>query len=342
MRMSGAKYAFFAAATLFVAAAFVVIGAYELNRPTALIMDQGMVFTVERGRSLSAISQALRDRGAIKSARFLEAVSRLKGTDASFQAGTYFIEPETTSIGIHNLLVSGREVLQRVTIPEGWTGSQIAERLGSVGLTDPESFLEALRSPEVLEAHGLSTDSADGFLFPDTYFFPRRYPAGKIVDTMVGNFFEQLADIQPEYESLSSKDLYEKVIVASIIEREYRVPDEADLMASVFYNRLAIDMKLQSCATVAYVLTEEMGGEYPEMLTFRDLEVDSAYNTYLNEGLPPGPISNPGATALGAAFHPAKSDYLFFVLQDADAGRHVFSRSFNEHARAKNLYLKGS
>ena len=113
-------------------------------------------------------------------------------------------------------------------------------------------------------------------------------------------------------------------------------------MASVFYNRLAAHMRLQSCATVAYVMTEELGMAYPEVLTYEDLELPSPYNTYANAGLPPGPIANPGATALHAVFYPAKSDYLFFVLKDPSAGRHEFTKSYSEHINAKNLYLKQS
>ena len=111
-------------------------------------------------------------------------------------------------------------------------------------------------------------------------------------------------------------------------------------MASVFYNRLSIDMKLQSCATVAYALSEELGQEHPDSLTLRDLEVDSLYNTYVYEGLPPGPIANPGATALRAVLFPAQTDFLFFLLKDPVSGSHEFTVNYGEHLYAKNLYLK--
>jgi UPF0755 protein len=134
--------------------------------------------------------------------------------------------------------------------------------------------------------------------------------------------------------------LRDRVVLASIVEREYRAPEEAPLMASVFYNRLNARMRLQSCATVAYVLTEELGRPHPESLTYGDLEVDSDYNTYARWGLPPGPISNPGRVALLAAFEPAETPFLYFVLRDPEAGRHEFSVSLDEHNEKKFLYLK--
>ena len=125
------------------------------------------------------------------------------------------------------------------------------------------------------------------------------------------------------------------------MEREYRVTEEASLIASVFYNRLALNIALGSCATVEYVITEEQGKPHPEFLNYRDLEIVSDYNTYLFPGLPPGPISNPGETALRAAFFPEESDFLYFLLQNAESGRHYFSRTYTEHNEAKVVYLKG-
>ena len=139
---------------------------------------------------------------------------------------------------------------------------------------------------------------------------------------------------------MTSGEIDDVVRLASVVEREYRVPEEAPLIASVFYNRLEQGIKLQSCATVAYIITEIHGKPHPDRLFFSHLEIPSEFNTYLYEGLPPLPISNPGATALEAAFHPADTDYLFFVVKDPDAGTHNFSRSYNEHLNAKDLYLK--
>ena len=312
------------------------------NESSTTIPDEGAVFSVEKGEHLDSIADRLLREGYIRSKLFIKAFSFLRRTQASFQTGSYRIDPGMSTLDIHDVLVSGREILVRVTIPEGWTASQIAGRFDEFNIVASESFLRIAEGTEITARYGLTDKSAEGFLFPDTYMFPKNYPAEKVVEVMVKTFFEQLEEVYPEHTELDESVLYDRIVIASIIEREYRADDEASLMASVFINRLEADMRLQSCATVAYVMTEELGLEYPEVLTYDDLNIQSEYNTYRNGGLPPGPISNPGATALSAAFHPAKSDYYYFVLKDPDAGRHEFTKSFDEHLSAKNLYLKKS
>jgi UPF0755 protein len=130
--------------------------------------------------------------------------------------------------------------------------------------------------------------------------------------------------------------------MASIIEREYRVREEAPLIASVFYNRLQFGAGLSSCATIGYIITEVRGEPHPDFLTYKDLEIESPYNTYKYAGLPPGAICNPGKTALDAAFNPENTDYWYFVLKNPETGEHYFSEDLNEHNKARRLYLKGS
>jgi UPF0755 protein len=156
----------------------------------------------------------------------------------------------------------------------------------------------------------------------------------------VTRFFEVVQSIKPGYRSMSWDQLYDTVILASIVEREYRSAGEAPKIASVFYNRLEERMRLESCATVVYVMTEELGMDHPNRLFHRDLHRASPYNTYRNFGLPPGPISNPGRVSLAAAFHPADTDYRFFVLRGAGAREHHFSHTLSEHNEAALLYLK--
>jgi UPF0755 protein len=181
----------------------------------------------------------------------------------------------------------------------------------------------------------------EGYLYPDTYLFPPDYPASRVVAAMADTFFVRLREIQGEPLSLSPEELNCRVILASIVEREYRVEEEAALMAGVFYNRLEIGMALQSCATVEYVITEIQGRPHPEVLYTRDTKIRDPYNTYIRPGLPPGPISAPGRVALQSAFNPADSDYLYFRLADPASGRHYFSRTLDDHIRAGALYVKG-
>jgi UPF0755 protein len=182
----------------------------------------------------------------------------------------------------------------------------------------------------------------EGYLFPDTYLFPAEFPAEKVITTMADNFFSNLQNINPSILTMNPNELNEKIIIASIVEREYRVAQEAPIMAGVFYNRLRINMALQSCATVEYIITEVQNRPHPSVLLFKDLEIDNPYNTYIKPGLPPGPISAPGITALRAAFYPDSTNYLYFRLEDAASGRHYFSRTYDQHMSAGQLITKPS
>ncbi|MDR1862532.1 MAG: endolytic transglycosylase MltG, partial [Treponema sp.] len=195
--------------------------------------------------------------------------------------------------------------------------------------------------PLILTEYRIPGETMEGYLYPDTYLFQADYPAPQVVRTMADTFFQRLEEVYGGALSLTPDELNERVILASIIEREYRVDDEAPVMAGVFYNRLETGMALQSCATVEYVITEIQGKPHPTVLYDRDTQIRDPYNTYIRPGLPPGPISDPGAVALKAVFYPDSNDYLYFRLVDAEAGRHYFSKTFDEHIRAGVLYVKG-
>jgi UPF0755 protein len=243
------------------------------------------------------------------------------------------------------LLKTGRQEMVRVTVPEGVTLSKAARIMESGGICAAADFLAAASDPEFLAEYHIPAASAEGYLFPDTYLFPQGYPARLAVKTMADNFFEHLVEIG-EARGVdvweSAAELHRKVTLASIVEREYRVDDEAPVIAGVFHNRLERGMRLQSCATVEYIITEIEGKPHPTRIFYRDLEIQSPYNTYQVSGLPPGPISAPGQTALDAVFHPAATDYLYFRLADADAGRHTFSRTLEDHNNAVVFYTKAA
>jgi UPF0755 protein len=182
----------------------------------------------------------------------------------------------------------------------------------------------------------------EGYLYPDTYLFPLEYPAVKVIQAMADNFFVRLGEIDETTITMPPEALNRLVILASIVEREYRLNEEAPEMAGVFFNRMDIGMALQSCATVEYIITEIQGRPHPELLSTRDTEIRDPYNTYIRPGLPPGPISAPGAVALSAVLAPSKNTYLYFRLIDPDSGKHYFSNTLDDHIRAGKLYLKGS
>ncbi|GHT95054.1 hypothetical protein FACS1894141_2940 [Spirochaetia bacterium] len=295
---------------------------------------------VRNGESGRSVGQRLEEAGIIRNRYFWDILSRLDGE--YIKAGMYRIEVPKTQTEIRSILVSGRQILYRVTIPEGVTLKKTARILEEAGICDGAEFLAAAADRDILNAYRVPGQTMEGYLYPDTYLFPAPYPASRVVRTMADTFFLRLEEIRGDALTISPEELNNRVILASIVEREYRVDDEAPLMAGVFYNRLDIGMRLQSCATVEYVITEIQGRPHPERLFDRDTEIRDPYNTYVMSGLPPGPISAPGAVALNAAFHPEASDFLFFRLVNPSEGRHYFSKTMDEHIQAGVLYVKGS
>lgn len=317
-----------------------VLGIAFLNSPADSIPVQGANFKIESGESSESIFMRLEKEKLIRSALLLKLIAKLQGTESNIKSGVYHITPGLSTLAIHNILVTGRQELKRLTIKEGWTLRQIAQELEAQEITRSKDFLELTSSKTILERWGIKAKNIEGFLFPDTYFFTANSDPQKVIMLMVETFFNKLKEIAPNYQSLSFEELYQKVILASIVEREYRSENEAAVISSVFYNRLKLGMRLESCATVAYVITDILGRPHPEFLTYADLKIKSPYNTYENDGLPPGPICNPGKTALIASFYPLKSNYLYFVLKDNQAGTHEFSETFTQHVKAIKLYLK--
>ena len=302
-----------------------------------------LIFEVRNGESAQSVGTRLYNAGVIRNRYFWNLLFRF---DNEFlKVGTYRIELPATQTQVRSTLVSGEQLLVRVTIPEGFTLRRTARLLEDAGICSFDDFLAAASSREILNTFNIPGATMEGYLYPDTYLFPLSYPANRVVTTMADNFFRRLAEIEAALSipitNMSAEEINRRVILASIVEREYRVPDEAPIMAGVFNNRLRIGMALQSCATVEYIITEILGRPHPTVLFNRDLEIRDPFNTYLYRGLPPGPISAPGLIALKAAFEPAITNYLFFRLVDAGTGRHHFSRTLDEHIRAGALFVRG-
>ena len=307
--------------------------AMRLDESGALILE------VRGGESAYSVGRRLENAGVIRNRYFWNILARLSGEH--IKTGTYRIELPASQVKIRSILTAGEQLLVRVTIPEGVTLSRIAQILEEAGVCGAEEFLEAASSRVILDTYNVPGTSMLGYLFPDTYLFPLSYPAPRVVAAMADNFFRRVAQIAPEAISMSPAELNNRVIMASIVEREYRAVDEAALMAGVFYNRLRIGMALQSCATVVYVITEILGRPHPERIFNVDLLIRNPFNTYMRPGLPPAPISAPGETALRAAFFPTETSYLYFRLINLAEGRHYFSRTLDEHIRAGARYVKG-
>ncbi|MDR2587859.1 MAG: endolytic transglycosylase MltG [Spirochaetales bacterium] len=325
---------------LFFLAFFLVGAAWYLDSPSDAPGGESVPFTITRGEPLSSVARRLEERGLLRSAEFLVVMAKVRGTEKLFQAGAFLVPRGKRARELHDFFIQGSQLLRRVTIPEGYTLSRIAGLLEENGICGRGDFLAAAADREFLRSLNIPAKNIEGYLFPDTYFFPEEFPALRVAQELTDTFFRRVQEIYPAWRTLEPEALHGKVTLASIIEREYRVPSEAPLMASVFYNRLEVGMALGSCATVEYIITEVLGKPHPGVLTYRDLEIASPYNTYIHAGLPPGPISNPGETALSSVFFPEKTDYWYFVLKDPAEGTHFFSRSLREHNSAKVLYLK--
>ena len=311
-----------------------------LNRHPKSMGDGGEAFRVLKGETVSSIAERLRAGGFIRSSVLMRVLSRATGTEGIYKAGYYKIPFGATTVEVHNLLIVGNQDQVKVTIPEGWTIKKIARQLESLRVTTTQDFLDATKSTRLLSQYAIPSDTLEGYLFPDTYFFPTGFTGDAVVDTMVQNFFKNLDRIVTDRDSMAPEYIHRSVTMASIIEREYRIAVEAPVIASVFYNRLKWNIGLESCATLEYIITEIQEKPHPKYITLEDKRIESAYNTYMWAGLPPGPISNPGVVALDAAFYPAETEYYYFVLKDGQAGEHHFSKDLEEHNQAKIHYLK--
>ncbi len=291
---------------------------------------QEVRFVVEKGSSANAVAAALARAGLVRNKAFFLALLKLRGLEDDIKAGTYRIPGGSSLSSLLSILTEGRVSQRRVTIPEGSTLRTIAALLEDAGVCESPAFLDAAGDKDLAQALGLPGSNFEGFLYPDTYVFPEDSEARKVAERMVARFFSKYQELSGHAKP-EARVLLDQVILASIVEREYRLASEAGLIASVFKNRLALGMPLQSCATVVYVITEKLGKEHPSVLYYSDLKIPDPYNSYLHRGLPPGPISNPGQEALKAVLYTPKSEYLYFRLQDAETGSHRFSKSFEEH-----------
>ncbi|MDD2485304.1 MAG: endolytic transglycosylase MltG [bacterium] len=309
------------------AAGFLVVVLTPHNsRAAAFVADQGM--------SARAVAVRLEEKGVIASSLSFRALIKLTGTAGDIKAGEYDLSGRRNQWQVLKYLAEGRVNYHIITVPEGYTVSQIADLLQKSGAGNEAQFRAAARignrsRPAVLYA-------MEGYLFPDTYRIPAGMKEPAIVSMMNRRFNEVTAPLDmvrvSAQRGLTPHDL---LTIASLIEKEAAVPDDRRVIASVIYNRLSMGMRLECDATVQYIMPE-----HKERVLYTDLKIDSPYNTYRNAGLPPGPIANPGLASLKAALQPAKTDYFFYVA--GSGGRHVFSRTYQEHLEAISRIRRGA
>ena len=317
--------------------------------------DDGTKVRIEipSGMSVSGAASLLAENQLIRNeklfyytARYPQLKGILYGKEAGqtafvLRSGIYYVSPAMNIAEIQDLLSSGQQEYIKVSLPEGLTISKIAAELEENRICNAADFIKVCKNPDFAAKNNIPGESAEGFLFPDTYFLTAGMDAQSVAQLMVDNFFSKITSI-PTLAAMNQADLYQAVTLASIVEREYRVEDEAPLIASVFKNRLRRNIGLYSCATVEYILTEIEGRPHPDRILIEDTKIDNPYNTYKWARLHPGPISNPGLVALRASADTPKTNYYFFQVVDPAAGRHVFTTNFDEHIQSHNLYTKKS
>lgn len=287
---------------------------------------------IEPGVTSSQVIKELSQAGMIKSSWYFSTLVKFTKASSKIKQGVYDLNDGMSSRKILDIIVSGKVKMVSFTIPEGYNNRQIGDVLVSKKLTKSrEEFLSLANNPAILSKYKIPARSTEGYLFPETYTVPTNYPPDRIVEMMIQRFLKKIASIQ-KAKKLSPEELHAKVVLASIVEREAVRKEERPLMAGVFLARIEKKINLESCATIQYLF------DRPKKRLFEtDLKIPSPYNTYINSGWPPGPISNPGLPALQAAFEPMISDKLFFLLKPD--GSHHFSSTFQEHLEAKKKYI---
>ena len=243
------------------------------------------------------------------------------------QAGAYVFEGNHVPKDIMNILFRGKTLRYRITIPEGYTIYQIGEVVSKTGLVPKDRFVTSARSKQTTDFFAVSAPSMEGFLFPDTYYLAAYMTPLEIMAKMIERFRSVYTPVMEQRSKVLGMSKLDVITFASLIEKEACATLEKPLISSVFHNRMILGMRLQSDPTAVYGIDGFTGKIGPD-----DLLSESPYNTYRHEGLPPGPICNPGLDSIKAALWPAKTDYLYFVSKGD--GTHVFSRTLQEHNRA--------
>lgn len=331
----------------------------ELLLP-ASVDNRPVRFVVEPGTPARAIGKQLLEEGLITDDLLFEAYVRVNGFANQLEAGTFILNPAMTLVEIVEILQQAEVASITITIPEGWRLEQVADYLAQAEIFSDTASIDAYRNQTLTgDLTGLDASrypflewrpagtSLEGYLFPDTYEIPALEPIpGDILSRQLDVF---AARVLPLYEAAvasgtTTLDLYTALTVASIVEREAVVPEERPDIAGVYLNRLEQGIRLEADPTVQYAMGyQEASGQWWKTPVFLEeySSVISPYNTYLNDGLPPGPIASPGLSSIQAVLDPGDHDYLYFVATADGTGHHVFATTFEEHTENVRRYQAG-
>ncbi len=306
---------------------------WVLNTPSPDMGGGDVMINIEKGMSLEQVTNMLDERGLLRSRSAFKWAARLMGVERKIQSGVFLIPRGATNVEILRYLKRPMSISLNVTIPEGLTIREIAAIFQRQLNIDSSAFIAACYDSALIAELGIQAPSLEGYLFPDTYnLYPEMLPEA-IIYRMVNNFNRHISDSLITLYAKHGLNLHQAITLASIVEGEVMIADEAPIVAAVFYNRLRKRMPLEADPTIQYILPEG-----PRRLFLSDLSIDSPYNTYKYAGLPPGPINNPGLRSLRAVAYPAKVDYIYFVAQGD--GSHAFTKSYEEFLIAKQKLQK--
>jgi len=316
---------------------FLFVFFYQLNTPLSKNIKE-RIFIVKEGEGLEEIAKNLGKEGLINSKWVFFYYVWLRGKAANLQAGDYNLSPSMSILEIAKKIING-DIIEdwiKITIPEGWTNKQIEDKLIELGIVNPEDydFYRITTESYPFLNDKPSNHSLQGYLFPDTYYFYKDSDIENVVKKMLDNFKEKLTkDLIKEIEE-QEKSIFEIITMASILEREVRAYEDMRIVSGIFWKRIENNYPLESCATIAYIL-----GVDKWRYSYEDTRIESPYNTYINIGLIPSPINNPGLSAIKAAIYPEESDYNFF-LSDPETGKTIFSKTLEEHNTNKRKYFE--
>ncbi|MDQ7823526.1 MAG: endolytic transglycosylase MltG [Candidatus Eremiobacteraeota bacterium] len=330
--------------------AFILLGALLAGLGFAAGMGTGIYLSLKpsgtgppvrleipKGATAGEVAAALEREGVIENRLLFRLTMKLAGAEASLKPGCYLVDPRENMMEIVNQFRKGSFRLRLVTIPEGLTLKEVAQILEKNGVAKASEVLRTAKESE-FSLGGKKLPDIEGYLLPNTYDIPDFFTTKEVLETMLKAFE---TSVLPLYERNRGKlpyklTLRQVVILASMVEREAQVPSERPVIAMVYYNRLRRGMRMECDATIQFAL-----GKPRAILKLSDLKLQSPYNTYLHDGLPPGPIANPGIDCIRAAIEPARNDYLYYVRNDVkNDGSHVFSRTFAEHNEAISKYQR--
>ncbi|WP_374031697.1 endolytic transglycosylase MltG [Bdellovibrio bacteriovorus] len=305
--------------------------AYQFTNSRPSDVAQDVVYEVTPGKGFATIAKELEEKGLVKNATFFNLFARFKGDRSKIKVGEYLLRTNMIPAEVLEAITSGKSIARSFTVSEGLSTYEIAELYEKQGFGTAESFMSLVRDPALIQSLlGEKADSLEGYLFPETYMLTKYTDTKTLISNMVKRFLYVYNEVMAQAE-IKSMTRNQVVTLASIIEKETGAPEERPLISSVFHNRLAKKMRLQTDPTVIYGKAEALG-KIVINITRADLQTPTRYNTYVIYGLPPGPIANPGREAILAAVKPQESQYLFFVSQND--GTHVFSEDYKGHQRA--------